>query len=72
MTQDTYLRIVKQVLATDSSVRVYDSHQSKLNSLARCVARGECLPKDTIADIESIFHPWISRSLKESLERALR
>lgn len=72
MTQDTYLRIVKQILMADPDIRIQASHQTKLNALARQVARGETSPRDTINAIEMMFHPFFSRSLREKLERALR
>lgn len=72
MTQGTYLRIIRQTLATDTDIRIRDSHQTKINALSRQVARGEMTPLETIETIEAMFHPFFSRSLREKLERALR
>ena len=72
MTQDTYLRIVKQILTTDPDIRIQASHQTKLNALARQVARGEVSPRETVNTIETMFHPFFSRTLREKLDRELR
>lgn len=72
MTHDTYLRTVKGVLSTEPAIRIQSSHESRLNALARKVARGECEPGETVEDITSIFHPFVGRALREALERALR
>lgn len=72
MTLDTYLRTVKGILATEKDIRIQASHESKLSALARKVARGECEPGETVEDIVSMFHPFVGRALRETLERALR
>lgn len=71
MTQDTYVRIVKAVLATNPSIRIHDSHQSKLNALGRLVQGGK-RPEETVSDIKDIFGPDIDRGLEKALEKALR
>lgn len=71
MTQDTYLKIVKDVLQSDASIRIQASHQSRLNTLAREVARGKD-PKETIEMIEAMFSPDFGRHLRQAFERAFR
>lgn len=70
MTQDTYNKIVTTVLR-GAGITIKSSQQPKLNALARKVARGECEPQDTIAEIETIFYPFVDRRLRQELERAL-
>jgi len=72
MTKDTYLSIVKRTLQTDTAIKIYESHASKLAALGRKVEQGECAPKETVPDIEAIFAPFVRRKLREDLERALR
>lgn len=71
MTKDTYLRIVRATLASDPSIRIHDSHLSKLAALGRAVAGGRA-PRETVSEIEAIFSPFIGRAMREALERALR
>lgn len=71
MTKDTYMRIVRETLASEPAIRIHDSHLSKLSALGRGVESGR-KPIETIADIESIFSPYVGRPLREALERALR
>lgn len=71
MTQDTYLKIVKEVLQSDPQIHIQASHQSKLNALGREVARGKD-PKETIEVIEDMFSPDLGRHLRQALERTFR
>lgn len=72
MTKDTYLRTVQALLVTEPEIRVRDSQLTKLNALGREVERGIKSPRDTVGEIEALFHPYVGRHLREALERALR
>ncbi|TXH01716.1 MAG: hypothetical protein E6P95_01345 [Candidatus Moraniibacteriota bacterium] len=72
MTKDTYLKLVEKTLSTDPMIRIHASQQSKLAALGRLVERREKTPLETVDDIVLIFDPFINRSLRQNLERALR
>lgn len=72
MTKDTYVRIVRSVLAADPSIRIHDSHLAKLNALGRQVESGARSAHETVSDLCALFSPFVDRALEKMLEKALR
>ncbi len=72
MTKDAYVSLVQKTLRTEPAIKIHDSHLSKLAVLGRMIERREKQPLDTIDDIVRIFDPFVGRTLRQNLERALR
>lgn len=72
MTKDTYLSLVQKTLRTDATIKIHASHLSKLATLGRMVERREKTPLETVDALVQLFDPFIGRTMRQALERALR